>query len=268
MSQPLTPQAAELIELAVWEDLFSAARAASRVGVLVERQRDVLLTSVPGIDVMAFNRALGVGALDPPRKDFAERIIEWYRAAGAPRFMVPIGPAARQAEIARSLEAAGFILHNRWVKLARSAAFPESVDTALRIERLTAGHGREFAELVARVFEWPEAIRSIFSPTVGRPGWWHYGAWDGPRLVAAGGLFVRDGVGWLGPAATLPHARGRGAQSALIARRIETGLAEGCHAFVVETAEETPERPVPSTRNLLRHGFEIIYLRPNYRLTF
>jgi hypothetical protein len=37
---------------------------------------------------------------------------------------------------------------------------------------------------------------------------------------------------------------------------------------VVETAEETPVRPVPSLRNLLRLGFEVAYLRPNYRLVF
>ena len=65
-------------------------------------------------------------------------------------------------------------------------------------------------------------------------------------------------------AATLPDYRGLGAQSALIARRFQDAAEAGCKWMVVETAEDKPERPVASYRNLKRLGFELAYLCPNY----
>jgi hypothetical protein len=40
--------------------------------------------------------------------------------------------------------------------------------------------------------------------------------------------------------------------------------AAGCRHLAVETAEEKPDKPNPSTRNLRRLGFAGLYLRPNY----
>jgi hypothetical protein len=34
--------------------------------------------------------------------------------------------------------------------------------------------------------------------------------------------------------------------------------------MIAETAEEKPDKPVASYRNMRRMGFEIAYLRPNY----
>ncbi len=71
--------------------------------------------------------------------------------------------------------------------------------------------------------------------------------------------------GYLGPAVTLESHRGRGAQSALIARRLREAAALGVDLVTVETAAETDERPVvQSYRNLRRLGFEEAYRRPNY----
>ena len=49
-----------------------------------------------------------------------------------------------------------------------------------------------------------------------------------------------------------------------MARRIEDGRALGCRWFVTETGEDTPERPNPSFRNMLRSGFALGYHRANY----
>jgi hypothetical protein len=68
----------------------------------------------------------------------------------------------------------------------------------------------------------------------------------------------------LGVATTLSSARGRGAQGALLAQRIHDGLALGCTWFVTETGEETPERPNPSFRNMIRAGFTVAYHRQNF----
>ena len=99
---------------------------------------------------------------------------------------------------------------------------------------------------------------------MGRPGWEHYAAWDGDRLVATGGLFVAGRTAWFGLAATLDSHRGQGAQSALITQRFASARARGCEWIVTETAEQKPEHPAPSYRNLLRLGFTEAYMRDNY----
>jgi GNAT superfamily N-acetyltransferase len=58
--------------------------------------------------------------------------------------------------------------------------------------------------------------------------------------------------------------RGRGAQSALIAARLEAARRAGCHWACVETSADTPEKPNPSTHNLRRLGFTDAYERPNW----
>jgi hypothetical protein len=37
--------------------------------------------------------------------------------------------------------------------------------------------------------------------------------------------------------------------------------------LVVETAEDTPEKGAPSFRNMLRFGFQVAYVRPNFIYT-
>jgi hypothetical protein len=109
----------------------------------------------------------------------------------------------------------------------------------------------------------PAVLQPWIASMVGRAGWQHYLAWDGSRPVAAAALYVRDGAGWLGMASTLPAARRRGAQGALMAQRIEDGRALGCRWLVTETGEDTPARPNPSYRNMIRAGFALAYHREN-----
>jgi GNAT superfamily N-acetyltransferase len=93
-------------------------------------------------------------------------------------------------------------------------------------------------------------------------------AYDGGKAVSTGALFVSGEAAWLDFATTLPEYRGRGAQAALLARRIVDAAELGCRYLVVETAEDTPQRGAPSHRNMLRFGFQEAYARPNYIHTF
>ena len=51
-------------------------------------------------------------------------------------------------------------------------------------------------------------------------GWLCWLALDGDEPASAAGMYVAEGAGYLGFAATLPEHRGKGAQSALLAERI------------------------------------------------
>jgi hypothetical protein len=117
---------------------------------------------------------------------------------------------------------------------------------------------------VNTTFGFPELANAWVASLVGKPGWHHYMAFDGDEPAAAAALFVHEGIGWCGFAATDTRFRKRGAQSALIARRINDACELGCQWLTTETAEDTPEKPNPSYHNMCRMGFETAYLRPNY----
>ena len=95
---------------------------------------------------------------------------------------------------------------------------------------------------------------------VARDRWRAYGAFDGDALVGVGALFVEGDVGWLGLGGTLPFHRGRGAQGAVMARRIKDAIAVGCTSIATETGI-LPGRANPSLDNMLRCGFEVAYER-------
>src|SRR5436190_44559 len=99
----------------------------------------------------------------------------------------------------------------------------------------------------------------------GRPAWSCYVAYDGEEPAGAGALFVHGDVGWLGFAATRPRLRGRGAQSAILAARIEDARKQGCSTVTTETGAIEEGRPSNSYRNILRAGFREAGVRANYR---
>jgi GNAT superfamily N-acetyltransferase len=77
-------------------------------------------------------------------------------------------------------------------------------------------------------------------------------------------MYARPPAAWLGFAATLPEARGQGAQGALLVERVRRAAALGCPLVTLETGERVPDRPDASYRNILRQGFFELYLRPNF----
>ena len=75
---------------------------------------------------------------------------------------------------------------------------------------------------------------------------------------------ARGGAAYLGFAATLPEHRGKGAQGALIAARIQRAGELGCATIVTETGERRDDGPGNSYRNILRFGFEERCVVPNW----
>jgi hypothetical protein len=89
-------------------------------------------------------------------------------------------------------------------------------------------------------------------------------AFDDERPVAGAAMFVKDGSAWFGVAGTVAEARNRGAQTALLARRLHDAKRLGCSWVTAETSPETPERRNPSYHNMLRVGLRVAYLRDKY----
>lgn len=216
------------------------------------------------IDMPAFNRVIGLGLGAPITEDSLDEAIQLYQSAGASRFFIPLSKMAERPEVVQLLEAKGFRHYNNWAKLYRQIKFLPKIASDIRIEEVDISQKHVFADIILESFEWPEALRPFLSNPVGHPGWKHYLAYDGGKPVSAAALFVQGKMASMALAGTLPEYRGHGAQSALIARRLRDAAEAGCRWAVSETAEDKPEQPVASYRNMLRLGFELAYLRPNY----
>ena len=216
------------------------------------------------MDVLVFNMVLGLGVEAPATEADLDEALAVYAERRSVRCMVSLPPCAQPPELAQWLEARGFYRHNHWIRLARDASPLETPPTNLDIGVFGRERADEFGAVASEAFGFPVALAPMLSGVVECPGWHHFGAFEGSQLVAAAALFIHGDTGWLGSASTRLSHRGRGAQSALIAARIDFARGAGCRWLAVETAADTEEKPNPSTHNLRRLGFRDLYERPNW----
>jgi GNAT superfamily N-acetyltransferase len=162
------------------------------------------------------------------------------------------------------LEGLGFVRDYAWMRFARGVG-PREARSDLRIEQAGPENAADFATVVAGGFGMPDWATPLAASVVGRPGWSCFVAYDGEAPAGAGALFIHERVGWLGFGATLTAFRGRGAQSAILAARIEHARQQGCTAVTTETGELEDNRPSSSYRNIIRAGFREDGTRANYR---
>jgi hypothetical protein len=81
------------------------------------------------------------------------------------------------------------------------------------------------------------------------------------RPVATGILATAGGVALLSGASTIPAARNQGAQSSLLAERLQLAVAQGCDIAMMCALPGSP-----SQRNAQRNGFQIAYTRTKWSL--
>jgi len=101
-----------------------------------------------------------------------------------------------------------------------------------------------------------EQLTEVFEETIGVPGFIRYVARVEGEPVGGAAMRIDGDLAQLAGAGTLPHARGRGVQKALLQRRLADAAAAGCTLAVITTAPGTR-----SQDNAMRHGFELLYAR-------
>lgn len=257
----------ERTEIAAWTEVFRAASwlTAEEAGLELHDIDGAVASIVRRADVLALNRVVGLGLHAPPGDGTLDRIVGLYEAAGVPRFFVQISPVAHMDVTAAALAARGFVHYNNWMRLYRAADVPvPDVSCGLEVRPIETHEAGLFGAIVVGGFGWPTEVAELVADTVGRPGWRHYMAFEGEIPVATGAFFLAADLAWMDFAVTMEGKRGKGAQSALVSRRIRDAVALGCRGFVVETAEPTPSNEAPSYRNMRRFGFAAQYARPNY----
>ena len=254
----------ENAEAAAYCDMFRAAPAA--LGLDVEQSGFGTILHAPRFDALLLNRALAVGIESAASKTDVQRTIGRFIDSGSRNFGIQISPEAQPGEILDWLAEGGLQRRDAWTKVYRHVGDEVTIATDLRIEAAVERDAELFGHIGCQAFGMPAVLSPLMAAAVGRPGWRHYIAWNGDEPAAVAALFVHGGVGWLGAAATLPVHRRRGAQGALMARRLRDGAAGGCRWFVTETGQDTPDQPNPSYRNMKRAGFIDAYHRANYML--
>jgi hypothetical protein len=221
------------------------------------------------IDWGLYNRVLGLGLEERATEAAVDAIKDLYRQTWM-LFAVQLSPLAQPAMLPHWLEARQILREDDhpWVKFYRDVSPPPAVTTDFRIEQVSPGDQAFTWAATTNVACYLHGATTYWlSCTVDRPGWHQYLAYEGEDPVACGALYIQHGVGWLGFDGTFRSRRRRGAQRAIIARRISDAAALGCSLLTVETLEDRPERSNPSYRNMLWAGFKVAYVRPNYRFT-
>ena len=262
--------ALELAEIEALKDLYNAAspEVVAASGLSVRQVGDATLIAVSRIDVLALNRLVGLGLGSSPSDAALAEALKAMDQTGSPRCFVPVAPTAASDGLGPRLETLGLRHYNNWMRLRRTLDdLPRRADsspTSLEVRRIDSAHADVFGRLVATAFDFPPAIAPLPSQTIGRPHWHHYLAFEEDTPIASGAMYLAGSAAWFSFAATDAAYRKRGAQQALIVRRLHDAADAGCKWVSVETAEDTVTRDAPSFRNLRRLGFEVAYKRPNY----
>jgi len=259
--------AIESIERAAWGDLYEAAPAefACHAGLSSAHTDGATVLCLSAVADTQFNRILGLGADTPVTEALLDFAIGRMRAAGNARYFLHAVPWAEPKMFGTWLVRRGLRRYHRpWAKFRRGVEPPPVISTALKVVEIGPGHAQDFARPVATGFGAPPPFQSWLAAIPGRKGWKAFAAYDGSEPVAGAALYIEDKSAWLGIAATLPSHRGRGAQGALMARRIADAIAAGCQDIATETGVPAKGEPNSSYSNMLRCGFKVAYLRDNY----
>jgi GNAT superfamily N-acetyltransferase len=261
-------QVIETAERQAWRAFYLRARK-SAMGMLQPHMKMTstgAMCSVWGLDILAYNRVLGAGMERTITARFLRDAIQFYRGQSIDRFFLPIAPSLLNDPLRCDLESAGYHPYNRWAILYRSSTAKTAYHqrSGLRVRTATHGDGPLFAELMTKSFVWTDEVGALLATMVGNPEFHIYFAEKNARAIGAAVLHIQGECGTMMLAGTLPEYRGLGAQSVLLQTRIHEAKAAGCTWLFSQTAEQLPQKPVQSYRNMLKAGFALAYHRTNF----
>lgn len=256
----------EAAEHGAWVDISQAAPEALRTSLGIECVAigDGHAFAVAKIDHIQFNRIGGLGLTQNVNGEALDRGIAVFDKAGVKNWIVHVTPESHN--LAALCNDRGLVPHTRtWAKFVRDASAPAKVATDLVVREVGAEYGEAFGQTAVKGFGMPPIVGNWLAIAPGRPNWHCFLAFDGGMPVAAGALYVKDKVGWIGIGATLESHRGRAAQQAILAARIAAGIQAGCDIFTTETGIPHEGEAGPSFKNIQRAGLRIAYARPNLK---
>ncbi|GAA1478088.1 hypothetical protein GCM10009623_25340 [Nocardioides aestuarii] len=249
------------------EDLPGEAR--ELVGASVAQVADGVHTRVAHDPMGGYwNKALGF--CEPVTEETVAEVVSGNRECGVSALAFALQPRVVPGDWSAIGERHGLTRGAVMVKFLGPAEPPADATTDLRVERVGVAHARTFAEVMADGFGvgWSAETEAMFAMTAGFDGdWATYAAFDDDRVVGVARMLVLpdlDTVALFG-AATLAEARGRGAQTALMAARLAEARDRGITWAAADTwAEQLPDHPNPSQHNMVRIGLTEVHRRPHW----
>jgi hypothetical protein len=214
---------------------------------------------------------MGIGVERLASEEELDGVMAWLQEHAGTAWVLQIAAVARSAALLHWMEHSGLRADGTGLAKFQREPSPvadQSLQTTFEVHAVEPQDAALFGMVVRTGFDAPPAFASWFSSLVGRQRWRVYLAYDGKDPVASGAMFIDRGWAWLGIDATLPAYRRRGAQAALLSRRISDGHAAGVEGFTGETDRPgvgQHEASHSSYRNFLRAGFCVAYTRDNYR---
>ena len=257
----------EQSEALAWQDFYAACPAplARELGVAVREPGGALLAECRGLDEGQFNRLFRLtGDVAASVAAIAEAVGR-QREAGLRQGFIQIAPVAAQSRLETAAREAGLLPYRRaWAKFRHEGPPPQPRDDAPQVIEIGPKRAGEFGATAAAGFGMPVFLAQWLAALPGRAGWRCYLALDHEVAIGAGALYL-DGIdAWVGIGAVRPDARRRGAQGALLARRVRDAQEAGAHLVTTETGVPLDGEPAPSYANILRCGFRIAYERANW----
>jgi hypothetical protein len=268
-----TAAAYEGAEIRAWADAYAAippdyapvlgADASEIAGTLVHRCRAFRAY---------FNRAIGLGVIAPATPETVDAIIEHYRAADIPRFILQAMPQCRPAEFETWLLERGLRPVDAQDRVARGGE-PLDVGAATTgerhfvVERVERDGRDEWADFLQRVYRldagpWLHELH-------GRLGWHQYVAREQGEIVAARGMYLgEDGMAWLGMDGPVPGitTQDYAPDAALCAGIVADGLTRGARGFIADIEAPSQKMDTPAYQYFARLGFQRPYTRTHYTL--
>jgi hypothetical protein len=212
-----------------------------------------------GVD-SPLTQTFGLGMFEPVTWVQLRRIEAFFAERGAPVFH-EVSPLA-DASVLQVLPAAGYaplefstVLYQ---PLPRMAPPGPITDVRVRLSqpadrqrwaRASAAGWSEFPELEAFMLEFGQVAAASEGALP------FLAELDG-HIVATASMVIHEGIALLAGASTVPHARRRGAQAALLAARLADAIARGC-----DVAMMVAQPGSGSQRNAERKGFRVAYTR-------
>lgn len=261
-------QLAETVEAEMMYDYEDQAPASARqgLGIATTRIGGGVALAARHDPYQYWSKALGFGFTEPVTHDLIDQVVSFYRGRGAPMAVIQLAPSVLPEDWDDIRAAHGLEGGSAWAKLvAPIEETRSSALTDLRVEQVQEDDGVRWATLVAQQFGMDdEHVTGMLARSVDNPAALPFAAWDGDRMVAGANLYLHGTVASLNSGATVPTHRRRGAQSALIAARLEAARAAGATWVVGEAVVPEPGTSNPSLDNQVRAGLKVLYQRRNW----
>jgi hypothetical protein len=274
-STPVDAQIAARIEGAearAWADLYAAAppEFAARAGVATREVAGARVLRWAASGRRYFNRAVGLGVVQPATPEALDEIIRWYAEAGISMFLLQSLPHCQPADYERWLLDAGLEPFDEQDRVYRGGE-PLTAPAALPPEREFAINrvGREDAD------DWVHFLERVYRLDTGpwlhelydRPGWHQYIVREGGQIVGARGMFIgQDGIAWLGMDGPVPGVQGDdyGPDAALCSAMVAEGLRRGASMFITDIEAPSDAMDTPAYAYFGELGFRRPYVRTHY----